>query len=422
MVRPLRLPTSVFHGWWVLAASMAMQGMQALLFFQAFGVYAPFWMAEFGWSRTTVSLIHSLHRTESGLLGPIHGWLLHRFGPQRVIVGGMVLLGSGFVGLGFVRNLGQFIAVFLVMAIGSSLGGFMSLMTLIVNWFDRWRSRAMALVGLGMSVGGLLVPVLAVLLVSYGWRPVAIGSGVLYLLLAWPLGRVLVSEPEAMGLRPDGEKAAASEAPGSGADQAGGNGAPVGARSALRTREFWLLSVGHGNALAIVGAVSVHFVIYVGETIGLGVTTAAAMFTLITVCQVAGQAAGGFLGDRYDKRFLAAGGMAMHAAAMVVLVWAGSAAAVVVAAVLHGFAWGLRGPLMSAMRADYFGRRAFALVMGYSSLVLMVGSVLGPLVVGLLADATGEYGLAFGALALIGAVGVAAFLLMPPARRAVGGG
>src|SRR5690606_36990337 len=99
---------------------------------------------------------------------------------------------------------------------------------------------------------------------------------------------------------------------------------PVGARSALRTREFWLLSVGHGNALAIVGAVSVHFVIYVGETIGLGVTTAAAMFTLITVCQVAGQAAGGFLGDRYDKRFLAAGGMAMHAAAMVVLVWAGS--------------------------------------------------------------------------------------------------
>src|SRR5690606_40763988 len=99
---------------------------------------------------------------------------------------------------------------------------------------------------------------------------------VLYLLLAWPLGRVLVSEPEAMGLRPDGEKAAASEAPGSGADQAGGNGAPVGARSALRTREFWLLSVGHGNALAIVGAVSVHFVIYVGETIGLGVTTAAA--------------------------------------------------------------------------------------------------------------------------------------------------
>ena len=156
---------------------MAVQGMQALLFFQAFGVYAPFWMAEFGWSRTTISLIHSLHRTESGLLGPAHGWLLQRFSPQRVMVGGMVLVGLGFIALGFVQGFSQFIVVFLVMSIGSSLSGFMSLMTMIVNWFERRRSRAMALVGLGMSVGGLLIPALAWLLVNYGWRPVAIGSG-----------------------------------------------------------------------------------------------------------------------------------------------------------------------------------------------------------------------------------------------------
>lgn len=406
----------VFHGWWVVAGSMATQAMQALLFFQAFGVYAPFWMAEFGWSRTTISLIHSVHRTESGLLGPIHGWLLQRFSPRRVILAGMAMLGGGFVVLGFVQNFGQFIVVFMVMAIGSSLSGFMSLMTLIVNWFERRRSRAMALVGLGMSVGGLLVPLLAVLLVNYGWRPVAIGSGALFLLLAWPIGRLMASDPESMGLRPDNRPAEELGMDVGLEAGSGANGVQVAARSALRTREFWLISVGHGNALAIVGAVSVHFVIYVGETIGLGVATAAAMFTVITVCQIGGQAAGGFLGDRLDKRWLAAGGMAMHAAAMVVLVWAGTAALVVVAAVLHGFAWGLRGPLMSAMRADYFGRRAFAMVMGYSSLVLMVGAVLGPLVVGLLADATGEYGLAFGALALIGAVGAAAFLLLPPAR------
>src|SRR5690606_41650790 len=125
--------------------------------------------------------------------------------------------------------------------------------------------------------------------------------------------------------------------------------------------------IGHGNALAIVCAVTVHFVIYVSETIGLSVTTAATMFTLITVCQIVAEAAGGFLGDRYDKRGLAGGGMALHSAAMVVLIGAGSVEMVVLAAVLHGFAWGLRGPLMSAMRADYFGRRAFAMIMGYSS-------------------------------------------------------
>lgn len=192
---------------------------------------------------------------------------------------------------------------------------------------------------------------------------------------------------------------------------------PLNAREALRSSEFWLLSIGHSNALAIVGAVSVHFVIYVRETLGLGVTVAASLFTLITVCCIAGQAVGGFLGDRFDKRWLAAGGMAMHVAAMVIPIWAGSVASVVAASVLHGFAWGLRGPLMSAMRADYFGRRAFAMVMGYSSLVLMVGSVIGPLLIGIVADSTGAYGLAFGLLAGIGAIGGLAFLVLPKPGR-----
>ncbi len=394
---------------------MALQALQAMLFFQAFGVYAPFWMADFGWSRTTISLIHSMHRTESGLLGPIHGWLLNRYSPRSVVIAGMLLLGGGFVVLGFVQGLAQFVVVFLVMSIGASLCGFLSLMTVVVNWFARFRSRAMALIGLGMSIGGLLVPLLAWLLVSYGWRPVAIGSGIVYLLLAWPLSKTLITDPESVGLLPDGrqpadEVSSAANAPATGET-------PLSAREALRSSEFWLLSIGHSNALAIVGAVSVHFVIYVRDTLGLGVTIAASLFTLITVCQIAGQTVGGFLGDRFDKRWLAAGGMAMHVAAMAILIWAGSVATVVAAAVLHGFAWGLRGPLMSAMRADYFGRKAFAMVMGYSSLILMVGSVIGPLLIGIVADSTGAYGLAFALLAGIGAIGGLAFLVLPKPGR-----
>lgn len=399
-----------FHGWWVVGGAMVIQALQGSLFYQAFGVYAPFWMAEFGWSRTTISLIHSLHRSESGLLGPVHGWIIQRFGPQRAILAGMALLGAGYVSLGFAQNFGSFMAAFMVMAIGSSLCGFMSLMTLVVNWFARLRARAMALVAFGMSIGGLLVTVVAWLMVTYGWRAVAIGSGALFLLLAFPLARVFVNDPESIGARPDGARPEAGETtthdvtPGA-----------VSARRVLRSPEFWLISIGHSSALAIVGAVSVHFVLFVGSALEMSVTAAAAMFTLIVVCQMVGQAAGGFLGDHFDKRWLAAGGMGMHSVAMLLLITAASTAVVIAAAVLHGLAWGLRGPLMSAIRADYFGRKAFAMVMGYSSLVIMVGAVLGPLIVGLLADLRGDYGLAFGVLAAIGVVGTIAFLVMPRA-------
>src|SRR5690606_28617865 len=182
--------------------------------------------------------------------------------------------------------------------------GFMSVMTLIVNWFERVRARAMALVAFGMSIGGLLVPVVAWLMVAYGWRPVAWGSGALFLVLAWPLARVFVNDPESIGTHPDGVPPSAGlSSKGAIAEE------ETGARRVLRTKEFWLISTGHSSALAIVGAVSVHFVIFVGSTLEMAVTTAAAMFTVITVCQMLGQAAGGFLGDRYDKRWLAGGGM-----------------------------------------------------------------------------------------------------------------
>jgi len=114
-------------------------------------------------------------------------------------------------------------------------------------------------------------------------------------------------------------------------------------------------------------------------------------------------------GDRVEKRWLAGGAMLLHALAMALLAVASSLVPVALAAVLHGFAWGVRGPLMGAMRADYFGREAFASVMGFSSLVVMFGSVGGPLLVGLLTDASGSYAPAFFTLTVVGALGAVAF-------------
>ncbi len=415
---------------------MAVQGLQAALFHGAFGVYAPFWMAEFGWSRTTISLIHSLQRTESGLLGPVNGWLVHRYGPQRMTIIGLALMGLAMVGLGFATGFATFVAAFLVMAVGASFSGFLSLMTVIVNWFERRRATAMALVGLGMSIGGLTAPLLAWLIESYGWRGVSVGSGVLFLALMLPLGRLLVNEPEALGMRPDGDAAtgdtdedASGEAE-AGADAAEASGDAAArsssgtrsmARHALRSRAFWLISIGHSNALAIVGAVGVHFVIYAQEVIGLTVTAAATLLMVVTICQMVGQASGGVLGDRLDKRWVAGAGMLLHAAAMLTLTLMPSLAGAVVAAVMHGLGWGMRGPLMSALRADYFGRAAFAMVMGLSSLIVTVGSVLGPLAVGLLADSTGGYAWGFGLLAVVGLLGAVSFLALekPPERVSV---
>jgi MFS family permease len=408
-----------FHGWRIVAGGMLIQTLQSALFWQSFGAYAALWMADFGWTRTTISWAAALQRTESGLLGPVHGWLLDRYSPRRVFVAGVLLMGGGLIALAFVQGFAVFMVVYLIASIGSSLCGLLTLMTVVVNWFERRRARALATLQFGISIGSLALPAVAWALVTFGWRPVSIASGLLIIAVGLPVARLMHGSPEVVGQRPDGEAPTADAPAGAGA------GGRIRARravvgDALRSREFWLISTGHGLALAIMSAVGVHFVIYVIEVLGLGVTTAATMLAVMTVASVAGQLAGGLSGDRIDKRFLAGGAMLAHAGAMALLIVAGSVLTVTSAAVLHGFAWGVRGPLMGAMRADYFGRAAFASVMGFSSLVVMFGSVGGPLIVGLLTDGTGSYAPAFAVLTGVGVAGAVAFLALGPPPTGIG--
>ena len=399
---------TVYRGWWLVGGAMTLQAVLAGLFFQAYGAYAAYWMLEFGWSRTTISLAYSLHRTESGLLGPLHGWLLQRVSPRRVIVAGVLMLGVGFMGLAFVQDFVQFIVVFLFMAVGASLCGLLSLMTVLVNWFERRRATALSLMQTGMSIGGLAVPLVAIGLAAYGWRAMAFGSGLAVIAIGLPIARLMLRDPEQLGLRPDG----ATEEETRRRARAGGGAAPaITARAALRTWAFWAMSLAHAAAVAVVAGVSVHFVIFVNDALGSSVAVGASLLALMTGVSIGGQLLGGLLGDRLDKRVLATMGMLGHALAMLLLSQADSVAAVAVAAVVHGLAWGLRGPLMGALRADYFGRESFAAVMGVSSLIVMFGTVGGPLLLGIVADVAGSYApgfMALAALAVVGSIGFAA--------------
>ena len=77
--------------------------------------------------------------------------------------------------------------------------------------------------------------------------------------------------------------------------------------------------------------------------------------------------------------------------------------------VLHGLAWGVRGPLMMAVRADYFGRRSFATIEGFASIVTTLGLVTGPLLAGFIADRVGDYRPGFLVLACVTALGGISF-------------
>jgi MFS family permease len=298
----------------------------------------------------------------------------------------------------------------------------MSLTTTIVNWFERRRATAIGITQTGMSIGGMLVPLVAWSLVELGWRTTAFISGVIILVAGLPLAQLMRNAPEPYGLLPDGASPAEAQArDGVIADTLADERQEFTPKEAMRTRAFWFLGFGHALAVVVVSAVMVHLVVHLNEGLGYSVTGAATVLGFMTAVTMVGQLVGGFLGDRFNKRLIATLAMFGHCGALLALAWGGNLFWVLVFAVVHGMAWGMRGPLMQAIRADYFGRRSFGMIMGFSSMIVMWGMMSGPIIAGLLADHFGNYRIGFTVLALMSGLGSVFFVFAtrptPPALR-----
>jgi MFS family permease len=399
----------LFYGWWVVAAGFGLEGLIGALMFHAYGAYAVVLREEFGWSKTMLSAAFSMARAESGILGPIQGWLTDRFGPRVLIRVGMIVFGVGFMLFSQLDGPVTFFATFFMMAVGSSLGGYLPIGVAVVAWFRRRRALALSISGMGMSVGGLLTPLIALALSRVGWRWTAFASGVLVLIAGLPLAQLVRHRPEAYGLAPDGVPAAVETAAARSEPDRHFTG-----RQAMATSAFWYIAIGHGAALLVVSAVMVHMMIHVTEQLGYSLQQAGGVVALMTVTQATGQLSGGWLGDRLSKRRIAATCMLAHAVALVILAFATAFWMVCAFAVMHGLAWGMRGPLMAAIRADYFGSASFGMISGLSSMIVMLGMIGGPLVAGILADRTGSYIPGFVTLAALAALGSVAFIAARP--------
>jgi len=400
----------IFYGWRMVAAGSGIQFLQSALLHQAFRAYFAVLAEELGWSKTALAGAATLQPMEAAVLGPVLGWIVDRFGPQGMIRIGIIMFGAGFMILSQIESIFGFYVAFIVIALGSSLCGFFPVNVAIIYWFEKFRARALSALSLGLAFGGIVVPVVAWAMQSFGWRATAFASGVLAMLIGWPLARVFRRRPADFGETVDGLPPTAP-----GAKQEGAAAQhEFSAREALRTSAFWLLSLGHGFALLIVYAVNVHAIAHMKEGLGYSVAQAALVVTLMTVAQVGGVMVGWAIGDRFEKRLIAAGCMLMHSAGLLMLTYATGPAMLVAFAVLHGGAWGLRGPFMQAIRADYFGRRSIGMILGLSSLIIVVGQIGGPMLAGVLADMYGNYRAGFTVLAVLAGVGSMFFLL---ARR-----
>ena len=409
----------IFTGWKVVGASAALWALQSMLWMQGFGNLAVELRRNFDWSKTLFSTTFVATRAGAALIGPAQGAALSRWGTKTIMRFGAFFVLAGYVGLSLVHTRTHFFIAMAVAAFGMTLAGFLTITSALVQWFERKRARALSMQTMGFAIGGFAGPLLVLAFNLFGWRPSLAGAGVL-------LAVAIIAASTIVGI-----DRASSDEPVDGVppetfdhvERAEGvSEFHYTPQQAVRTRAFWMISLGHGSALIVVSAVIAHVALYLTEDRGFSPGRAALIAGFVPVFQFVGTGLGGYLGDRINKRIIVVVAMCFHAFGLLAMTWIENFGTIIVFVVLHGLAWGARGPQMQALRADYFGTTHFAGIMGWSSIIITAGAVAGPLIAGLLADSTGDYRLGFTIIAGLAFAGNVfwAFASPPRVTTAVG--
>ena len=417
----------IFYGWWLVGAGTIVLVMQGGILTYGFAAFFLPLTVALSTSRGSLSLAFSFTRLENGILGPIEGFLIDRFGPRRIMFIGYALFGVGFLLFSQVNSLLGFYLIFPLIVLGASLSGFLPVVTAVSHWFSRRRGLATGITAAGVNIGGILVVVVALAISEFGWRQAAVVIAVAVWLVGFPLSAMIRHRPQPYGYLPDGDMPetpdASAEEPASSQSMARGESLSASLQEspdftpwqALRTPAFWFIAGSHSFSVLIIGAVTVHEIPLLVDA-GLSVVTAASVLSFMTAVAVVGRVAGGFVGDIFGMRRTLVVCFFMMSIGVIILATTQTVPQALVFAVLYGLGYGARAPILIAIRADYFGPRNFATIMGLSQPIMMVGSFIGPIAAGYAYDVQGNYQGVFTVIALVNLVGaLLVFFIKRPA-------
>ncbi len=405
-------PRKIFHGWWIVGIVHLFQVVTGGFYGTGLAVYFLPVMRDLGLSRAALSLAFTLRSLESGLDGPLTGYLVDRFGPRLMMLGGVTVAGIGFILLAKTHSYATFLLVFLgLLSVGFSAGVHHPVMVLINQWFSRRRALAMNLGYVGNEVGGALItPLIALLVLNAGWRQGAMLSGFVVLGLLIPLTFLIRNSPESMGLLRDGRRPDDAEPSGNGAVKrpAADDSEDFTLKEALRTSAFWQISLALGARVFCKSMLHIHLVpLMVWK--GLEEQTAALLVGLFAFSQVPLRISAGLLADRWSVSRVPGLTMLAGVGAVSMLLFGPSGRISTGVFFVLLFALAESGNTVSwAILGDFFGRRHFGTIRGGISFVHMPLSLPSPTIAGWVFDRWGSYSRAL--MPALGFYVLAAFL------------
>lgn len=412
-----RLRFSLPAGWWVVADYFVITIITAGIVSMSFTAFFDPIAEGLNWSATIVSTASSIRGFQLGLLAPLVGILIDRWGPRPLVFWGIVITGVSMLLLSNVHSIGIFYFCFIMQSIGMSGPSPTVSATTMANWFPNKLGLTMGIIGSGFSLGGLLVPLVVKLIEATDWRKAFFILGIALMALCLPLSLPLRFRKEKHSPQPEGK---ADPVP-----PAGQAPAPVAVypadmslKQALRNRAFWHIVIAMFVFHAVTSTVSTHIMTYL-DTLHFTRTTASFVVSAAALVSIVGRLGAGWVSDRYNSKMVSVVGFALFFLGMtflnyttVELTWI-----IILHVIFYGLGWGALFTMKASLVQDYFGRSSYGSIYGFMQ-GIMVLSLLAPIFGGWVKDTWNNYDLAWQTYMVSAFIAVIIMITLPSVGRA----
>ena len=396
-----------FPGWWVVSGCFLMLFTGSSLGFYGMGVYLNAFSKEQGWNVSSLSIATTFFFLIGGLWNVVVARLIAKHDVRTVAYGGAALGAVSLLMLGHVTQKWQLFVVYAVFAVAWSSSGLTLATTVVTRWFHAKRASAIAAASSGLSVGGvLLTPVVKSLIDSHKMSGMAPWLAAIWLVgMTVPAFLFVRPDPIALNWMPDGEPKPDNhvvDLPGT----------PMA--EAVRTRFFWVVTIGYVLVMgAQVGAIQ-QIVKLVEERTNKG--TAAFATSVLSGASVVFRLIGGRVIPKFPLAKFMVFVAAVQGTAIVLIGQMDSTFTLFLAIGLFGAMVGNVLMMQSLLIAQRFGVKDYARISARSGLISLTGTAIGPILIGSIRDAAGNYTVPYLVAGLVSLVGAVIFIFSGPAE------
>ena len=416
----------IFFGWWMTLVSAIITGLgQGVTSYGSSALFKPI-ASELGFTRAATSVAASIRRLEFGIMAPVTGLLVDRFGPRWVIIFGICLMGTGLVSMRFISSIWAYYLVWgVIIGIGGTFALTIAVDKALTNWFVRKRGIAVSMRFVTISIVGVIVlPIITWLIATQGWRITClIWAGVMFASLPLMWFFMKQKRPEYYGLLPDGAKvesqaeADTEDLIDKGVEYAANfQEAEFTLKQAMRTPAFWMLVITNTSGMIIHGGFNLHCIPFLTD-MGIAPTLAGGMMAIMVFFTIPSMFLSGFIADRIRKerlRLLMAGAYLFQALGITIFLLNQTTASIFIFLIMYGFGNGSIRPLLIIIRGRFFGRKAYGSIEGASVMLEAPVALLAPVYTGWVYDTTGSYITAFILFAVLAVFATSLICLIKP--------